>query len=1285
MRLTCQHPTTHKAPTSPAPRLAGAPARSTPTAQPPSRRSLTEPLIRPDATEELTTALRERILVMDGAMGTMIQRHGLSESDFRGERFEDWPQDVRGNSDVLSLTQPELIRDIHREYLQAGADFVETNTFNAQRISQADYGMQDLAYEMNVAAARLARDACDTVTRQTPDRPRWVIGALGPTNTTGSISPDVNDPSKRNITYDRLVEAYLEQARGLVDGGADVLLIETIFDTLNAKAAIFALETLFEEHGRRWPLIISGTITDASGRTLSGQVTEAFWNSVRHARPLAVGLNCALGAAEMRPYVAELSRVADIFVSCYPNAGLPNAFGEYDEAPDQTAGVLEEFAGSGLVNLLGGCCGTTPEHITAIATAAKGKTPRTPPTVERACRLAGLEPLTITEESLFVNVGERTNITGSARFRRLIKEGDYATALSVARQQVEAGAQVIDINMDEGMIDGVAAMDRFVKLVASEPDISRVPLMIDSSKWEVIEAGLKCVQGKPIVNSISMKEGEEKFLDQARACKKYGAAVVVMAFDEDGQADNLARRTAICQRAYDLLVDVVGFDPADIIFDPNIFAVATGIEEHSNYGVDYIEATRWIKQHLPGALVSGGVSNVSFSFRGNNPVREAIHAVFLYHAIRAGMDMGIVNAGALVVYDEIYPELRERIEDVVLNRRSDSTERLLEIAPDYAGDGTAREAATEEWRSLPVAQRITHALVKGIDEHAEADTEELRTEIAARGGRPIEVIEGPLMDGMNVVGDLFGSGKMFLPQVVKSARVMKKSVAYLVPFIEAEKQQSADPDQPEEKKGTIVMATVKGDVHDIGKNIVGVVLQCNNYEVIDLGVMVPAQKIIDTAREIDADLIGLSGLITPSLDEMVNFAAEMERQGFEIPLLVGGATTSRAHTAVKVDRKYHGPVVWVKDASRSVPVAAALLSAERRDKLIAEVTADYDSIRERHAAKSNDRVVLPLEEARANRTPIDWDGYAPPRPAAGTGITVLRDYPLAELREYIDWQPFFNAWEMKGRFPDILNNPATGEAARRLYEDAQAMLDQIIEGGWLRANAVLGLFPANAVGDDIEVYTDDSRTSVRTTLCQLRQQGQHRDGVPNRSLGDFVAPKDTGLPDHVGAFAVTAGLGSAEKIAEFKEALDDYSAILLESLADRLAEAFAERLHERVRTELWGYADEERLDSEALIKERYVGIRPAPGYPACPDHTEKRKLWELLDVEENTGIQLTESMAMWPGAAVSGWYFSHPQSQYFVVGRIAKDQVEDYATRAGMTLAEAERWLAPNLGYDPED
>jgi 5-methyltetrahydrofolate--homocysteine methyltransferase len=1258
--------------------------------------------VRPDATEELAAALRERILVMDGAMGTMIQRHDLGEADYRGERFGDWAQDLKGNSDLLSLSRPEVIRSIHREYLDAGADIVETNTFNAQRISQADYAMADLAYEMNFESARLARLECDAATEQTPDRPRYVAGAMGPTNTTASISPDVNDPGKRNITFDALVEAYLEQANGLVDGGADLLLVETIFDTLNAKAAIFALETLFEERDRRWPVVISGTITDASGRTLSGQVTEAFWNSVRHARPLAVGLNCALGAADMRPYVAELSRIADCFVSCYPNAGLPNAFGEYDESPEQTAEVLEEFATSGLVNLLGGCCGTTPAHVTAIATATKGKAPRTPAEVVPALRLSGLEPVTITDESLFVNVGERTNITGSARFRRLIKEGDYGTALSVARQQVEAGAQVIDINMDEGMIDGVAAMDRFVKLVASEPDICRVPVMVDSSKWEVIEAGLKCVQGKSVVNSISLKEGEQKFVEQARLCRKYGAAVVVMAFDEDGQADNLDRRKAICKRAYDILTEQVGFAPQDIIFDPNVFAVATGIEEHADYGLDFIEATRWIKENLPGALVSGGVSNVSFSFRGNNPVREAIHAVFLFHAIKAGMDMGIVNAGALVVYDEIDPDLRERIEDVVLNRRPDSTERLLEIAPNFAGDGSTPEVADEAWRALPVGERITHALVKGIDEFAESDTEELRQLIADRGGRPIEVIEGPLMDGMNVVGDLFGEGKMFLPQVVKSARVMKKAVAYLIPFIESEKL--TDDQQQSRTKGTIVMATVKGDVHDIGKNIVGVVLQCNNYEVVDLGVMVPAQKIIDKAREIGADLIGLSGLITPSLDEMVNFAAEMERQGLEIPLLIGGATTSRAHTAVKVDPRYHGPVVWVKDASRSVPVASSLLSDERRDALLAEVKEDYDSIRTRHAAKLNDRRVVSLAEARDNRTPIEWAGYHPPKPRAfqqqakdvwshrpGSHdaqphfVRTFNEYPLDELRRYIDWQPFFNAWEMKGKFPDILNNPTTGDAARRLWDDGQAMLDRLIEERWLQAHGVIGLFPANAVGDDVEVYADESRTEVLTTLCNLRQQGEHRDGVPNRSLGDFVAPKETGLKDYVGAFAVTAGLGSHEKIAEFKEALDDYSAILLESLADRLAEAFAERMHERVRKEFWGYAADEHLDNEALIKEKYAGIRPAPGYPACPDHTEKTKLWELLDVHAETGIELTESMAMWPGAAVSGWYFSHPQSQYFVVGRIGKDQVEDYARRKGLSLRDTERWLAPNLGYEPED
>ncbi len=1246
-------------------------------------------LERPDASEALTALLGERILVIDGAMGTMIQGHQLGESDYRGERFADWDSEVRGNSDLLSLTQPDIIRSIHKEYLEAGADVVATNTFSAQKISQADYGMEDLAYELNYESARLAREAADAVTESDPDRPRFVAGGLGPTNRTASISPDVNDPGFRNISFEGLVEAYMEQASGLVDGGADLLLVETIFDTLNAKAAIFALETLFEERERRWPVIVSGTITDASGRTLSGQVTEAFWNSVRHARPLAIGLNCALGAAEIRPYLAELSRVADCFISCYPNAGLPNEFGEYDETPDQMSSVLKEFTGAGLINLVGGCCGTTPDHISRIADVIDGATPREPAKPEPAMRLSGLEPLNITEDSLFVNIGERTNITGSARFRNLIKASDYDTALSVAGQQVEAGAQVIDVNMDEGMIDGVAAMDRFTKLIASEPDISRVPVMVDSSKWEVIEAGLRCIQGKPIVNSISMKEGEDKFREQARLVRKYGAAAVVMAFDEQGQADDLERRKEICGRAYKILVDEIGFPAEDIIFDPNCFALATGIEEHSNYGVDFIEATRWIKENLPGALVSGGISNASFSFRGNNPVREAIHSVFLFHAIQAGLDMGIVNAGALVVYDEIEPELRERIEDVVLNRRPDAAERLLEIAEKHRGSGEAQEVATLEWRSLPIGERITHALVKGLDAHVEEDTEELRAEIEARGGRPIEVIEGPLMDGMNVVGDLFGSGKMFLPQVVKSARVMKKAVAYLIPFIEQEKIDNPQYATAKDTNGTIVMATVKGDVHDIGKNIVGVVLQCNNYEVIDLGVMVPAQKILDKAKEVGADLIGLSGLITPSLDEMVHFASEMERQNFTIPLLIGGATTSRAHTAVKVTPRYKGPVLWVKDASRSVPVAAALLSEERRGKLLAETEADYESLRKRHAAK-NERPLVSIEDARANRTPIDWSSYEPPAPAMvtddeGSNIRVFEDYDLAELREYIDWQPFFNAWEMKGKFPDILNSPATGETARELYDAAQEMLDKMIKEKWVTANGVIGFFPANAVGDDIELYRDSDRSEVLTTLHNLRQQGEHREGVPNRSIGDYVAPKETGLKDHVGAFAVTAGLGGQDKIKEFKDELDDYSAILLESLSDRLAEAFAERLHQRVRMELWGHDPDEDLDNLALIGERYNGIRPAPGYPACPEHTEKRTLWELLDVEKNTGMELTDSMAMWPGASVSGFYFSHPESQYFVVGRLAKDQVESYAERKGWTLEEAERWLSSNLGYDPED
>ena len=1236
---------------------------------------------RPDATETLTRLLRERILVLDGAMGTAIQRDRPDESGYRGERFKDWPSDVQGNNDLLSLTQPDIVAGIHREYLEAGADIVETNTFNANSISLSDYGMEELAYELNFESARLARRECDVVSAQDPDRPRFVAGALGPTTRTASISPDVNDPAARNVSYDQLVEAYVEAGRGLLDGGSDVLMIETIFDTLNAKAAIFAVETLFEDYGRRWPVIISGTITDASGRTLSGQVTEAFWNSVRHARPLAVGLNCALGAKEMRPYLEEMSRIADAFVSCYPNAGLPNAFGEYDEAPTETSAIIGEFADAGFVNIVGGCCGTTPAHIAEIVSAVAGKPRRVVPEVPTAMRLAGLEPFTIDESSLFVNVGERTNITGSAKFRNLIKAGDYDTALSVALQQVENGAQVIDVNMDEGMIDGVAAMDRFLKLIASEPDISRVPVMVDSSKFEIIEAGLKCVQGKPIVNSISMKEGEETFRQHARLCRKYGAAVVVMAFDEEGQAADLESRKRICARAYNILVDEVGFPAEDIIFDPNVFAVATGIEEHVNYGVDFIEAARWITENLPGAQVSGGISNVSFSFRGNNAVREAIHAVFLYYGIQAGLSMGIVNAGALVTYDSIDPELREAIEDVILNRLPDpmaATERLLEIAEKYRQTDAVEEKAAAEWRSLPVRERITHALVKGIDAHVTEDTEELRSEISSAGGRPIEVIEGPLMDGMNVVGDLFGAGKMFLPQVVKSARVMKRAVAYLLPFIEAEKQ----PGDAETKNGTIVMATVKGDVHDIGKNIVGVVLQCNNYEVIDLGVMVPAQKILDAAAEHDADIIGLSGLITPSLDEMVHFAREMQRTGQTIPLMIGGATTSRAHTAVKVDKMYDGPVIWVKDASRSVPTAAALLSDDLRPKLMADVKTDYDSLRERHATK-NDRPLLSLDAARGNRTPINWDGYTPPAPRS-LGVQFFEGYDIAELRDYIDWQPFFNAWEMKGKFPDILNSPTAGETARKLYDDAQVMLDRIIEEKWLTANGVIGFFPAAADGDDTLVYTDESRTEVLTTLRHLRQQGQHRDGIPNRSLGDFIAPAASGVQDYVGGFAVTAGLGSTDKIMEFKQDLDDYSAILLESLADRLAEAFAERMHQRVRKEFWGHQPDEDLDHEELIREKYVGIRPAPGYPACPEHTEKATLWELLQVDK-IGIELTESMAMWPGASVSGWYFSHPQSQYFVVGRIGRDQVVDYAQRKGWDLPTAERWLSPNLGYDPED
>ena len=1246
--------------------------------------------------ETIRKAIAERILILDGGMGTRIQSYKLSEADYRGERFKDWESDLSGNNDLLVLSQPELIKEVHCAYLDAGADIIGTNTFNCQVISMADYHMESLAYELNVAAARLACEAADS--RATADRPRFVSGNIGPTNRTASISPDVNDPGKRNTSFMELVDAYAEQTRGLIDGGVDLLLIETIFDTLNAKAAIFAAYRVFEEYGFKLPIIISGTITDASGRTLSGQVAEAFWNSIRHAEPLAVGLNCALGGKDMRPYIEELSGLADCYISCYPNAGLPNAFGEYDEQPDETAAIVAEFAEAGFINLVGGCCGTQPEHIAAIAEQAGKHSPRVPPKHVPITRLSGLEPLNITPEKGFINVGERTNVTGSAKFRNLIKDGDYTTALDVARSQVENGAAIMDINMDEGMLDGVEAMRTFCNLVASEPDISRVPMMVDSSKWEVIETGLQCLQGKCIVNSISLKEGEEKFLHEANMCRHYGAAVVVMAFDEDGQADNLERRKEICGRAYKLLTEKLNFPPEDIIFDPNIFAVATGIEEHARYGLDFIEACAWIKENCPHAHISGGVSNISFSFRGNNKVRESIHSVFLYHATKAGMDMGIVNAGQLTVYEDIEQELRDAIEDVILNRKDDpqeSTEKLLELAEKYKGDATEADQGDRlAWRDNDARERIKHALIKGIDQFVEEDTEELRKEISDRGGKPLEVIEGPLMDGMNVVGDLFGAGKMFLPQVVKSARVMKKAVAYLIPYIEDEKEEGEDPSD----NGTVIMATVKGDVHDIGKNIVGVVLQCNNFEVIDLGVMCPAQKILDAAKEHDADIIGLSGLITPSLDEMVHFAKEMERQGLNIPLLVGGATTSRAHTAVKIEPNYHGPVVWVKDASRSVPTVAKLLDEDSRNTMMEELKAEYAKLRERHSGKERQEKLLPIDKARANRSVPEWSDFEPPQPqmiaeqlkknadATPEYVKVFNDYPLAELREAIDWGPFFAAWEIKGRFPDVLNNPSTGETARKLYEEANEMLDKMIEEQWIRANGVIGLFPANQVdSDDIAIYTDESRQTERARLHCLRQQSQHRDGVPNRSLSDYVAPAETGLKDYVGAFAVTAGLGSAEKAEEFKKANDDYSAILLESLADRLAEAFAERMHERVRKEFWGYAPEEALDNDALIKEKYQGIRPAPGYPACPEHTEKEGIWELLDVENNTGMKLTESMAMWPGAAVSGLYFAHPESRYFVVGRINRDQVADYAKRKGWEQREAERWLSPNLAYEPED
>ncbi|MFK7886583.1 MAG: methionine synthase [Gammaproteobacteria bacterium] len=1213
--------------------------------------------------------LEQQIVLIDGGSGTAIQAFGLEEADYRGERFADWHCDLKGHNDLLCLTQPHLITDMHRAFLDAGARIIETNSFTSNQPSLADYDMEDLVGEINRAAARLARAAADEATARTGKR-HFVAGAIGPTNRTASLSPDVNDPGFRNIDFDALVATYTEAADALIDGGADFLLVETIFDTLNAKAALYAIDVVAQTRAIDIPIAISGTITDASGRTLSGQTTAAFWASVRHAKPLLVGLNCALGAAALRPYLQELSTLADTYVSVYPNAGLPNEFGEYEETPDDMARVIAEFADAGFVNAVGGCCGATAAHVEAIGRAVSGKMPRAIPNVPTRCALAGLEPLYLDDTTLFVNIGERTNVTGSARFRRLIKENDFNTAVDVAREQVENGAQMIDVNMDEGMLDSVAAMQRFLHLIAAEPDIARVPVVLDSSKWEVLHAGLKCLQGKGVVNSISLKEGAAPFIEQAREVLRFGAAVIVMAFDEKGQADTLERKIEICRRSYDILTQTVGMDPQDIIFDPNIFAVATGIAEHNRYGLDFIEAVEQIKAQLPGARVSGGVSNVSFSFRGNNAVREAMHSVFLYHAIARGMDMGIVNAGQLAVYEDIPPVLKERVEDVVLARRSDATDRLLAIADEFRGDGRKVEVVNQAWRDEPVEKRLEHALVHGIDEHIVADTELARQKAA----RPIEVIEGSLMDGMNVVGDLFGAGKMFLPQVVKSARVMKKAVAHLVPFIEDEQ------DGKRQSNGTIILATVKGDVHDIGKNIVGVVLQCNNFDVVDLGVMVPAQKILDAAVEHDANLIGLSGLITPSLDEMVFVASEMERQNIRLPLLIGGATTSPAHTAVKIDPAYEGPVVYVKDASRAVGVAQSLVSLGKREAFITKVAADCARKREQHAKRKAKRPAVALQRARMNRPPIDWSAYTPPVPTT-PGVQVVDDWPIESLVPYIDWQPFFFAWEMPGKYPELLQHPDSGKAARSLYDDAQAMLKRIIDEKWLTARAVFGLFPAVSVGDDIQVLQADS---VTHSLQHLRQQKQLNPGAHHKCLADFIAPRESGLTDYVGAFAVTAGIGVEERAAEFEAQNDDYSSILLKALADRLAEALAEQLHERVRQKDWGYANGEQLDNDALIAEKYRGIRPAPGYPSCPDHTQKATLWSMLEVEKRIGLTLTESYAMWPTAAVSGWYFAHPEASYFLLGEVARDQVEDYARRRDVPQAQAERDLGPILGYQPD-
>ncbi len=1220
--------------------------------------------------------LAKRILILDGAMGTMIQKHPLTETDFRGREFDAHGCDLRGNNDLLSITQPHIIEGIHRAYLEAGADILETNTFNSNAISMADYHMESSVYDLNLAGARLARKAADDYTAKTPDKPRFVAGSIGPTNRLLSMSPDVNDPGYRAVTFPQLVEAFHEQVRGLAEGGADLLLVETVTDTLNCKAALFAIEKYFDETGKRLPVMVSITIVDKSGRTLSGQTTEAFWISISHFPLLSVGINCSLGAEDMRPYVEELSRIATCHVSCHPNAGLPNAFGQYDQTADQMAHLIEEFGKSGFLNIVGGCCGSTPEHIARIAELVSKQAPRKIPSPPPYTMLSGLEPLVIRPDTNFVNIGERTNITGSPKFSKAILSGDYDAGVAIALQQIEGGAQIFDVNMDEGMLDSEEAMARFLNLVAAEPDITKRPVMIDSSKWTVIEKGLQCVQGKPVVNSISLKEGEEAFKERARLVRRYGAAAVVMAFDEKGQADSLARRIEICQRSYDILVKDVGFPPQDIIFDPNILTVATGLEEHNNYAVDFIEATRWIKQNLPHAKVSGGISNISFSFRGNNPVREAMHSAFLYHAIRAGLDMGIVNAGMLQVYEEIPKDLLELVEDVLLNRRPDATERLVNFAESVKKTEKGK-AEDEAWRRGTVEARLSHALVKGIIEFIDADTEEARLKYP----KPLEVIEGPLMAGMSVVGDLFGSGQMFLPQVVKSARVMKKAVAYLLPYIEAEKAKNPGGSR---EAGKVLMATVKGDVHDIGKNIVGVVLACNNYKVIDLGVMVPASVILETAKREQVDVIGLSGLITPSLDEMVHVAKELEREGFKVPLLIGGATTSVAHTAVKISPVYSQPVIHVLDASRSVPTVSSLLNPEQRPQLMGEIQARYDKVRADHAGAHSERALLPIAEARAKGFRPDWKAeeaqgrIAMPRKP---GVQVLSPYPLKELVEYIDWTPFFHTWELNGQYPRIFEDPQKGEAARKLFEDAQKQLKSLLDGGRLEAQAVFGLFPANSVGDDIEIYADESRTELLGVNHGLRQQVVKEREGDYLCLSDFVAPKESRVKDYVGAFAVTSGGGLDEIVREFEKSYDDYGSIMAKALADRLAEALAERLHERVRKEFWGYAGEESLPKEELIREKYRGIRPAPGYPACPDHTEKGFLFGLLGVEKKTVLRLTESYAMWPAAAVSGWYFAHPKSRYFGLGKIGRDQVEDYARRKGWTLAEAEKWLSPNLGY----